>query len=95
MARIYDTASWEETRKRVLVLQDKCALAWLGGCAGPLHVHHVNGREDEDSLTALCEKHHPTAERLRRWTSSRRRCPHRHPTREGRVACERRLNRTA
>lgn len=84
--RVYDTSAFRALPR------DSCALSWLGECQGLIHRHHVHGLEADETVP-LCARHHPTAERLRRWTEpKRRRCPHQHRTRESREACERRLN---
>lgn len=85
----------------------RCWVArWLGGdCTGDIHVHHIvpvskGGTDDPDNLCAVCSRHHPMWERLRQSVLNARgprwkRCPHRHTTRDGRVACERRMNTAA
>lgn len=101
------TDTWDEIRERVLARDgNRCTVSRLlgGRCAGLLHVHHIRprgegGTDDEDNLATVCARHHPLWERLRQnvlRTRDRhgwRRCPHTHPTRAGREACERRLNR--
>lgn len=101
---LHDT--WDEIRERVLLRDGhRCTVSRLlgGGCAGLFHVHHIipraeGGPDHEDNLATVCARHHPIWETLRRrivdaQTPRWRRCPHRHPTRAGREACERRLNR--
>jgi len=99
--------TWDEIRERVLARDGhRCTVSRLlgGQCRGLLHVHHIiprneGGPDHEDNLATVCARHHPIWERLResvvhaRPTRRWRRCPHEHRTREGREACERRLNR--
>lgn len=106
---VYDSPEWAAVRERVLARdRRRCVLAWLvgGACSGPLHVHHVEPIEerpdlafDVDNLVSACGAHHPTLEAFRRFRRAKvrgwRSCPHAHPTRAGREACERRLNRVA
>lgn len=105
---VYDSPEWGAVRERVLARdRRRCVLGWLlgGPCSGPLHVHHVEPIEERpdlayepDNLISACEAHHPSLEAFRRFVRARRaprRCPHVHPTRAGREACERRLNRAA
>lgn len=88
----------------------RCVAAWLlgGSCddENPLHVHHIEPAEERpdlalvmENLISVCAHHHPRLEALRRAIrrarhGDRRRCPHEHRTRQGREACEARLNRT-
>jgi hypothetical protein len=89
----------------------RCVASWLlgGDCSEDLHVHHVEPVEERPdlalslaNLVTVCSSHHPQLEALRRAIRtarkqhrSWRRCPHFHPTREGRAICERRLNRAS
>jgi hypothetical protein len=92
--RIYDNSRWDSAREEVLARDGNCVLSWLGPCSGRLHVHHVSYDDpyNAEKLVAVCEGHHPSADRLRRHSNKWKRCTHHHPTREGREACERRLN---
>lgn len=89
MDRLYDKRSWRDRPR------GECVLSWLGPCRGLMHWHHLHGHSS-DEVVAVCARHHPMAEKLRRPQTEQtwRRCHHRHSTREGREACERRLNRT-
>lgn len=93
---VYNTSHW-----RSLPRTGRCVLADLlpDACSGGLERHHVHPMSrDGDPLgetVLVCKHHHPTLEAMarkaladERW----KRCHHRHPTREGREACERRLN---
>lgn len=97
MARIYDDIRWDSVRESVIARDGNCVLSWLGPCSGPLHVHHVSYEDpyDENVLVTVCRRHHGAADRLRRFSSKWKRCPHVHRTREGRESCERKLNAAA
>lgn len=87
----------------------RCVAAWLlgGQCSDRLDVHHIEPREERpdlaeslSNLITVCSAHHPRLEALRRAIGKARskgqpwkRCPHPHPTAEGRRQCERKLNR--
>ena len=93
----YDRASWRE-----LPRSGDCAISFLfgdavGPCGGLIHRHHVDPDDSDSRSFQVCARHHPRVQAaLRRLVSPRpwRRCPHEHRTREGREACERRLNAT-
>jgi hypothetical protein len=107
MAFSYDSPEWRSLSASFLSRSSGCIVGRLsgGGCRGPLHAHHVLAVEerpdlalDEENLVAVCAGHHPMLEAFRRFLrrAARRdlpRCPHRHPTAEGRRACERKLAR--
>lgn len=95
MGRPYDTTAFRALpRERCVVVE------LLGGeCAGPIDRHHVIpislGGDVDGRTVACCRRHHGALEALARrihGTHGHRRCPHYHPTRAGREACERRLN---
>jgi 5-methylcytosine-specific restriction endonuclease McrA len=87
----------------------RCVAAWLlgGECSDRLDVHHIEPADERpdlafslSNLITVCSSHHKRLEALRNAIRRARaanlpwkRCPHSHPTREGRLACERRLNR--
>lgn len=98
---IYNTRSWRNLPRNGL-----CAVAELLGlenqCSGPLHRHHVHplseGGDPLGRTTLVCEKHHPTLEKLGRefrhphWKP----CPHKPGTHRypgAKESCERLLNR--
>src|SRR5215471_1303089 len=95
---IYATPTWQIVRVRALVRDGYRCVArdddWRP-CAGPLTVHHVRpvGEGGEpfalSNLVTLCRRHHGLAhgDGYRRTPAP---CPHHHPTRAGRIACERR-----
>lgn len=100
MSQLYDTHPWRELRSRLLP-GASCSLSGLAGeCLGPLHVHHVTPVSDggdpfpsENELVVLCARHHRLVHAwLRKQEPQRKRCPHKHRTRESREQCERRLN---
>ena len=99
----YSTAQWRMLREAARERDDnRCTVARLlgGYCHGTLHVHHIDRAGDLldlDNLGTVCAHHHPRWEALRRAIvegreQPRRRCRHRHRTREARELCERRLN---
>lgn len=83
----------------------RCTVGWLlGGACDETRepdVHHILSvrdhpelRLEEDNCLTACMTHHPRLEALVRALRERRveaprRCPHQHPTRAGREACER------
>lgn len=97
---LYDTSRWKQLRADALEREAECALGRLiGGCVGPLEVHHVDPVEeggdlypDVEGLAVLCKRHHRMLHGLRRRQSDWKTCPHQHRTREARDLCERRLN---
>lgn len=95
-----------ETRERILARDRGCSGRFLGGkCSRIIDVHHIVPREEggtdaDDNLMALCHRHHPMLESIRRAILRRRqtqpkRCTHEHRYPWARAACERRLNRLA
>jgi hypothetical protein len=107
MASIYDTKEWRDTAAAAKARdRHRCTVARLlgGRCSPDLHAHHLvplaEGGEafDLDNVITTCSRHHPTLERLRRFILRERGdelppCPHNHPYRWGREACERRRRR--
>lgn len=99
-----DTLAWRRVRAQVLARdRNACAVGHLlgGECGGALHVHHYKTRAerpdlalDMDNLITVCARCHPRLEALRRFVERSTRelpqCPHVHPTRAGREACDRR-----
>jgi hypothetical protein len=84
--------------------RDTCVISELLGdaaspCQGLIHRHHVDPTDERSRTVPVCNVHHQylhTA--LRSLLTPRetwKRCRHRHTTKEGREACERRLNRVA
>ena len=104
---IYTSPRWLAARERALARDgERCTVSRLlgGRCGGTLHVHHIvpladgGAPFDLDNLGTSCARHHPRWEALRRAVlggreRARRRCPHRHTSREARRQCEARLNR--
>jgi hypothetical protein len=92
---VYSTARWRALPR------DYCAVELLfgaaaGPCAGLIHRHHVDPADPHSRTLSCCAGHHSrlhvVIQLLERGQT--RVCPHPHRTREGRDACERRLNRT-
>lgn len=99
----YATSEWRAVRDRVKRRdRNRCTVSRLfgGECGGRIHVHHIQALSehpelalDEDNLACVCDRHHPTWERLRRELTGEPElppCRHRggHRYRIGRVACE-------
>lgn len=91
---VYNTQAWRQLPR------DYCAVSYLldgaaGPCRGLIHHHHVDPTDPDSRTVQVCAAHHSRVHALlRRLTGrSERRCSHRHPTRLGREACERKLNR--
>jgi CXCXC repeat len=106
----YETPEWRALREKVFARDaGRCTVARLlgGACGGTIQVHHIEPlrerwdlRLDEDNCACVCARHHPQWEALRRALVNRRvvqlpPCPHNHPYRSGREACERRRMREA
>ena len=91
---VYNTRRWRDLPR------DHCIVDTLlgdaaGDCRGLIHRHHVDPADPSSRTVSVCAAHHSQLHGLLRHVGRRRRCPHRHPTRAGREACERRLNRAA
>lgn len=104
----YDSPEWRAFAARIVERDSsRCVLRRFAGgaCHHVLHVHHVEPVDerpdlafDEENCVTVCATHHPMLEAFRRLVrrAGRRelpRCPHRHPTVEGRRACERKRAR--
>lgn len=92
---VYDTRAWRNLPR------DYCVIDLLlgdaaGPCQGLIHHHHVDPADPDSRTVQVCNGHHGRLHGvLGRLTavSEWKTCSHRHTTREGRAACERRLNR--
>ena len=94
----------EEIRERIIARDRGCCGRFLGGACSPvIDIHHIiprdeGGTDEDGNLLAVCHRHHPMLEALRRGVfryrdQGWRRCKrHRHPYKSGRDECERRLN---
>ena len=91
---VYNTQRWRQLPRTECVVET--LLGDLAGpCRGLIHRHHVDPSDPDSRTVEVCAAHHPKLHGLLHSLERRRRCPHRHPTRAGREACERRLNRAA
>lgn len=89
----YNTREWRDL-PRDYCLVDLILGDAAGPCRGLIHHHHVDPTDPDSRTVQVCAGHHPKIHSfIQRMNGRLRRCPHRHPTREGRDACERRLNR--
>lgn len=91
---VYNSQRWRELPRTQCVVS-----ALLEGavrpCRGLIHRHHIDPTDPDSRTVQVCAGHHQDLHTLLRGLRPRvRRCPHRHPTREGREACERKLNRS-
>ena len=89
---VYNTRRWRDLPR------DYCVVSVLlgdraGHCSGLIHHHHVDPFDPDSRTLQVCASHHPKIHAVLRKLDGRRRCPHRHTSRAGREACERRLNR--
>lgn len=95
-----------ETRRAILTRDGGCVVAHLlsGDCEGTLHCHHIlpawshpELADDPRNGAAVCQRHHPMWESIRRVLARKRHraCPHRHRSSEARRLCEQKLNRAA
>jgi hypothetical protein len=96
--------SWENIRARIIDRDRACSGRFLGGPCSPLiDVHHIvprdeGGTDEDENLLALCHRHHPMLESMRRQILRRRgwkTCPHDHRYSWAREECEAKLNRAA
>lgn len=91
----YDRREWRRLPREFCTVEHLFGDA-VGPCHGLIHLHHVDDADPDSRSVPVCQRHHPSLQAaLRRLRSPERawkRCPHRHPTPEGRQACERRLN---
>lgn len=88
----YNTREWRDL-PRDYCLVDLILGDAAGPCRGLIHHHHVDPTDPDSRTIQVCAAHHPKIHSFLYRMGRLRRCPHRHPTREGRDACERRLNR--
>ena len=91
----YDKRSFRRLPRERCVVADLFGPA-VGECAGYIHRHHVDPADPYSRTLEVCNGHHQRLHAaLRHLEAPERawkRCHHRHSTREGREACERRLN---
>ena len=92
----YNTRRWRDLPR------DYCAVSLLfgelaGPCSGLIHHHHVDPSDPDSRTVQICAGHHPRLHAVLRFLERPRwrTCTHAHRTREGREACERRLNRVS
>jgi hypothetical protein len=88
---VYDTQAWRRLPRNYCVV-DLLLGDYAEPCSGLIHHHHVDPSDPDSRTVQCCAGHHSRLHGVLRRLERRRRCPHRHPTREGREACERRLN---
>lgn len=93
---VYDKRSFRNLPR------EECLVGTLLGleCFGLIHLHHTDPSDPDSRLVPVCAHHHPKIHALLRTIAEPsqpewRTCNHIHRTREGREACERRLNRAA
>ena len=94
---VYDKRSFRNLPREVCMVEELLGET-AGPCVGLIHLHHTNPLDPDSRLVSVCAGHHPKVHALLNVLGQRaewKRCHHRHPTREGREACERRLNRAA
>jgi hypothetical protein len=107
---LYHSPAWRKLRALALERDgNRCTLGRLfgGGCSSTLIAHHIipitdGGPEvpDLDGVLTVCSSHHPKLHAFRRAMLEHREpvwktCTHHHPYPQGRLECERRLNRVA
>ena len=94
---VYDKRSFRNLPR------DRCEVAYLfgdviGPCKGHIHLHHTDPADPDSRTIQVCNSHHQRLHAALRalltpsepqWKT----CTHIHRTREGKEACERRLNR--
>src|SRR5262245_38528620 len=95
----YMKRSWRDRPRDYCLVHELLGEA-AGPCHGLIHLHHVDPTDEDSRTVQVCNGHHQHVHSVLRSlsvTTERpwRTCHHRHPTREGREACERRLNRAA
>ena len=98
---IYSTRAWRALPRDYCLVELLLGAA-AGPCAGLIGRHHVDPEDPDSRTLSCCARHHSrlhvvlrVLERSQRSGPRRHTCPHPHRTREGRDACERRLNRAA
>ncbi len=94
---VYDRRSWRNLPRDYCIVEHLLGAA-AGPCSGLIHHHHVDPTDEGSRTVQVCAGHHSRVHAALRGLSAperRRRCPHHHRTREGREACERRLQRAA
>lgn len=90
----YDKRSFRRLPRERCVVSD---LFGLENCLGSIHRHHVDPSDPDSRTLPVCNRHHQHLHKALRALATEpespwKRCRHVHPTREGREACERRLN---
>lgn len=91
---VYNTQRWRELPRTECIVEHLLGGA-AGPCSGLIHHHHVDPDDPYSRTVQVCASHHSTVHKVLRSLGRTRRCPHRHPTRAGREACERKLNQAA
>lgn len=89
---VYNTRKWRELPRDYCIVDILLGDA-AGPCQGLIHHHHVDPADPYSRTVQVCASHHPKLHRVLNSLGRKRSCPHRHPTRAGREACERKLNR--
>lgn len=89
---VYNRQQWRDLPRDYCIVSELLGDA-AGPCRGLIHHHHVDPMDAESRTVQVCASHHPRIHSFLGRVGRVRRCPHRHPTRAGRDACERRLNR--
>jgi hypothetical protein len=89
---VYNKSSWRALPRDYCLVSELLGDA-AGPCTGLIHHHHVNPTDPDSRTVQCCAAHHGRVHAVLRGLGRRKSCSHRHPTRAGREACERRLNR--
>ena len=90
--------TWYDRREFRRLPREFCLVGEVLGleCSGLIHRHHVDPTDPASRTVPVCAHHHPKIHAVLRSLEEPpewKRCNHRHPTKEGREACERRLNK--
>ena len=91
---VYNTQIWRELPRDYCIVEVLLDDA-VGPCRGLIHHHHVDPNDPYSRTVQVCASHHPKIHAVLNSLGRKKRCPHRHPTRAGREACERKLNQAA
>jgi hypothetical protein len=90
---VYRTQRWRNLPRDYCLISELLG-DFAGPCRGLISHHHIDPSDPDSRTAQVCNAHHSQLHGVLRKLERRRRCPHRHPTREGREACERSLNRS-
>lgn len=97
LRQAYDKRVWRALPRDYCLVRELLGEA-AGPCQGLIHRHHVDPTDEFSRTIEVCNRHHGRLHGVLRALDAQpawKTCRHTHRTREGREACERRLNARA